>query len=124
MEHEKQQKIVSDLDWRLEAILQVKLSRRAQRLFKFVWRSELARKQTDVSAAIAFLNTSRRPAYEAIKELEAAGLICRQLDMDFQRRKLLRVILVRKFKKQLLLFQHILMIVKDKAQKMLEELLV
>ncbi len=67
------------------------LSQRALKLFKFVWRSELAERQTDVTAAIVFLATSRRPAYNAIYELESCGFVRRVTDAQLRRRKLLRV---------------------------------
>ena len=91
MQYIEQQKLVSDLDRKLGLLLKARLSYRASRLFKFVWRSELAEKQTDVTAAIAFLKTSRRPAYNAIFELEKRGLVYRVTDEALKRRKLLRV---------------------------------
>jgi len=88
---EQRQKLVSDLDYRLGKLLPAELSYRAEKLFKFVWRSELAERQTDVTAAIAFLNISRRPAYNAIYELERLGLVARITDENLRRRKLLCV---------------------------------
>jgi len=92
MQDLKQQRLVSDLDRRLNSLLKVKLSERAAKLFKFIWRCELDARQTDVTAAIAFLDTnSRRPAYNAIHELEKLELVHRVVDQNLRRRKLLRV---------------------------------
>jgi DNA-binding PadR family transcriptional regulator len=91
MQKHQRQKLVSDLDRRLQSIMQVDLSDRASKLFKFIWRSELAERQTDVTAAIVFLKSSRRPAYNAIYELEKYGLIARVTDDSLRRRKLLLI---------------------------------
>ena len=92
MQDLEQQQLVSDLDRRLNALLRVDLSERAFRLFKFVWRCELEGRFTDITAAIAYLDTtSRRPAYNAIYELENQDLVRRVVDEKLRRRKLLRV---------------------------------
>jgi DNA-binding MarR family transcriptional regulator len=92
MQDLEQQQLVSDLDRRLNALLRVELSERASRLFKFIWRCELEGRFTDITAAIAYLDTtSRRPAYNAIHELENQNLVQRVVDEKLRRRKLLRV---------------------------------
>lgn len=91
MADRQRQILVSDLDRRLQEIMPAELSERALKLFKFIWRSELAERQTDVTAAIVFLATSRRPAYNAIYELEGCGFVRRVTDAQLRRRKLLRV---------------------------------
>lgn len=91
MRDRQRQRLVSDLDRRLGELLPLALGYRAAKLFKFVWRSELAERQTDVTAAIEFLKCSRRPAYRAIDELEGHGLMRRVTDGRLKRRKLLRV---------------------------------